>query len=216
MCIGVRAFEASQRREGPLYGDKAGDQPRRSRPPPCGYWPTGDLVEVVPDARDLAGALALDGPCRCGPGPRPRHRLAQQRGRRHARRSRLLPPDGVFRRRDPGGDHHGAMLSHGRTGDGARGPRPHASAAPPAARQAGGSKGGAATPRQPRCSTSRVLAPGQYTGREPVRRMPSKLLTERRRQQQSEPCGPSLRAPNIDPVLRNLVLNTPTGPAWRS
>ena len=139
-------------------GNKVGDHRDGLGSRDVGVGPARKLVQVVADASDLPGALALDGACRCGPRPRPRHRLAQQRGRRHASRSRLLPPGGVLGGRDARGDHHGAMLSHERTDDGVRGPRPRASAAPPAARQAGGSKGGAASPRQPRCSTSRVLA----------------------------------------------------------
>ena len=58
----------------------------------------------------------------------------------------------------PGGDHHGATLRHGCTGGEVRGPRPRASAARTAARKAGGSKGGAASPRQPPCSTRSRLA----------------------------------------------------------
>ena len=48
--------------------------------------PTRELVQVVADARDLPGALALDIGRRSGPGPRPRQRLPQQGGQRHAGR----------------------------------------------------------------------------------------------------------------------------------
>ena len=113
-----------------------------------GVRPAHELVEVVADARELARAFALDGPCRRGPGPRPRHRLPQQRGRRHACR-RLVLPGGMLRRRDTGGDHHGAAVSHGRTGDGVwGGGAPRRTLPRGAAREAGGSKGGAASPCQ--------------------------------------------------------------------
>ena len=59
-----------------------------------GVRPARELVEVAADACDLAAALPLDGEGRRGPGLRPRHRLPQQRGGRHASR-RLLLPGGV-------------------------------------------------------------------------------------------------------------------------
>ena len=45
-----------------------GRSPRRPRRPSCGYSPTGDLVEVVADARQLPRALALHVGVRHGPG----------------------------------------------------------------------------------------------------------------------------------------------------
>ena len=114
-----------------------------------GVHPARELVQVVPDPRDLAGALALDGPCRSGPSPRPGHRLAKQSGGGHARRGRLVPPGGVLRRRHAG-DHEGGAVSHGRPAAGARGA---ASRDPPLTAQRrgmqGDQKGGAAPPRQP-------------------------------------------------------------------
>ena len=59
---------------------------------------------------------------------------------------RLAEGDPV-RRREVGGDHNGAPLRQERTGAGVRGQRPRPSGAPAAARKAGGSKGGAASPR---------------------------------------------------------------------
>ena len=113
------------------------------------FGPARELVEVVADARDLATALVLDGHGRCGPGLGPRHRLPQQPGERQACRRRLSLPGGALGRRHAEVDLHGAAVSHERTGAGVRGdgvPRP--SAATAAARKAGGSKGGAASPRQ--------------------------------------------------------------------
>lgn len=71
--------------------------------PAAGVGPAGDLVEVVAEARDLPSALALDGLGLDSPRSRTPHRLLQQLGRRHAHRSRLLPPSGMFRPRDTGG-----------------------------------------------------------------------------------------------------------------
>ena len=50
--------------------------------------PAGELVQVVADARDLAGALALGVGRRRGSGAGPRHGLAQQVRQRHAGGSR--------------------------------------------------------------------------------------------------------------------------------
>ena len=158
MCIAAVLVDVGNTDQRPFERHEVGDHRDGLGRRGVGVRPARKLVQVVADPRDLVGALALDGPCRCGLCPRPRHRLAQQRGRRHTRRSRLLTPSGVLRGRDAGGDHHGAMLSHERTGDGVRGRRPRASAARAAARQAGGSKGGAAPLARPPCSTRRGLA----------------------------------------------------------
>ena len=64
--------------------------------------PARDLVQVRADARDLPGALALDLARRRGPGLRPRHRLAQQLGQRHARRGGLGLPGGQLGRAHAG------------------------------------------------------------------------------------------------------------------
>ena len=58
----------------------------------------------------------------------------------------LLLPGGVLRRRDVGGDHYGAAIRHGHTGTGFGGRCPRPPAAPAAAREAGGSKGGTRPP----------------------------------------------------------------------
>ncbi len=149
-CVPRRAATARRRR--------GGRSPRRPRPTRRGCSPTEQAGSgCCRSARSVGCARARR------PVPM-RSRSASAPSRRAAARTAtrppppLFPPGGVFRGRDPGGDHHGAMFSHGRTGDGVRGPRPRTSAAPPGTRQAGGSKGGAASPRQPRCSTSRVLA----------------------------------------------------------
>ena len=72
----------------------------------------------------------------------------------------LLLPGGVLRRRDVGGDHYGAAIRHGHTGTGFGGRCPRPPAAPAAAREAGGSKGGTRPPSPvARCSTLRGLAP---------------------------------------------------------
>ena len=54
-----------------------------------GVCPARDLVQVRADARDLPRARALDLPRRRRPGLRPRHRLAQQLGQRHATQETL-------------------------------------------------------------------------------------------------------------------------------
>ena len=72
----------------------------------------GDVVvAAAPYPRPIPG---VPGPC-----PRPRHRLPKERGGGHARCRRLLLPGGVLRGRDARGDHHGAALRHGCTGDSA-------------------------------------------------------------------------------------------------
>ena len=78
MCIVVRTLEASQRRERPLDGKKAGDDLHGLGRPLVGIGPPGDLVEVVPDARRLPRALALHFGVRHGPGARPAERPAHQ------------------------------------------------------------------------------------------------------------------------------------------
>ena len=101
-------------------------QPRRPRPPRDGCSPSARAGSGCCRSARSAGCarVALDGEGRSGPAPRPRHRLPQQRGGRHAGRRRLLPPGGVLRPRDAGGDHDGAALSHARTVAGVRGATP--------------------------------------------------------------------------------------------
>ena len=149
MCIAAVLFDAGRGEQRPLERHEVGEHCDGLSCRLVRVRPARKLVQVVADSRDLAGALALDGACRRGPRSRPRHRLAQQRGRRDARRLRLLVPSGVLRRGDPGSDQGGA-LSHGRAVDGVRG------AAKPACPLLGQQpdkpgvlKGGAAPPRQP-------------------------------------------------------------------
>ena len=94
MCIGVRALQGSQRRERPLDGDEVADHLDGLDRPLVGIRPPGDLVEVVADAPDLPGALALDLGRKGRPRPRARHGPAYQRRQRHAGRRRLGPPVG--------------------------------------------------------------------------------------------------------------------------
>ena len=63
-----------------------------------------------------------------------------------------LAEGGLARPQDAGGDHNGAPLSRERTHAGVRGRRPRPPVAPAAAREAGGPKGGAASPRQSQCT----------------------------------------------------------------
>ena len=73
---------------------------------------------------------------------------------------RLVEGD-LLRLDEVGGDHSGAPLRRARTGAGVRGLPPRSSVAPAAAREAGGSKGGAASPRQSQCLTLGRLAYAQ-------------------------------------------------------
>ena len=88
--------------------------------------PAGDLVQVRADARDLPGALALDLARRRRPGLRPRHRLAQQLGQRHARRGGLSLPRGQLgfahaSVRDDGARRSWATARHGLVDGGSKG-----------------------------------------------------------------------------------------------
>ena len=108
----VRALEAGQRRERPLDGDKAGDDLDALGRPLVGIRPAGDLVEVVPDARHLSRALALDlGRAGC-PRPRASHGPPDQRGQGYACGCGLGPPEGELGRRYTGGDDGGTALRH--------------------------------------------------------------------------------------------------------
>ena len=59
MCIGVGASDGGQRRERPLDGDRVGDDLQCLGVRSEGIGPAGDLVQVRPDPRQLAGALSL-------------------------------------------------------------------------------------------------------------------------------------------------------------
>ena len=59
MCIGVGVPDGGQRRERTLDGHQVGDDLDGLGFRGKGLGPAGDLVEVVADARDLTGALAL-------------------------------------------------------------------------------------------------------------------------------------------------------------
>ena len=81
-----------------------------------GVGPAGNLVEVVADARDLAGALPLNPGRRSSPCPRAHHGLPEQGRQRHAGGGSLGPPVGELGRRHAGGDGggaaHGNLLDH--------------------------------------------------------------------------------------------------------
>ena len=97
MCIAAVLVDAGNTEQRALERNEVGDHRDGLGRRGVGVRPARKLVQVVADPRDLAGPLALDGPSRRGPRPRPGHRLAQQRGRGHARCGRLLPPGGVLR-----------------------------------------------------------------------------------------------------------------------
>ena len=78
MCIGVGAPDGRQRRERPLDGDQVGDDLDGLGVRFEDIGPAGDLVQVRPDPRQLAGALSLHLGVRHGPGARPAHRPAHQ------------------------------------------------------------------------------------------------------------------------------------------
>ena len=75
--------------------------------------PPGDLVEVVPDARRLPRALALDLGVRHGPGARPAERPAHQIRQRQARGARLGVPLGTLRVAGANLHPDGASGAHG-------------------------------------------------------------------------------------------------------
>ena len=108
----------AQRRQRALDGDQVcEDLDDRQIVVHVGVRPPRDLVQVRADARDLPGALALDLARRHGPGLRPRHRLAQQLGQRHARCGSLSLPDGQLIRGhagvcDGGATRSGATARH--------------------------------------------------------------------------------------------------------
>ena len=108
----VRALEASQRGKRPLDGDKAGRDLDGLGRLLVRIGPAGDLVEVVPDARDLLGALALDRGSAGRPCPRAGHGPAYQRRERHAGGRGLGPPLGGLLRREADGDDDRAAPSH--------------------------------------------------------------------------------------------------------
>ena len=81
--------------------------------PLVGIGPASDLVEVVPDARDLLGALALHVGVRHGPGVHPANRAAKQIRQRQARGPRLGVPLGTLRLAGADLHPHGASGPHG-------------------------------------------------------------------------------------------------------
>ena len=60
MCIGIGVSDGGQCPERPLDGDQVDDHLDGLGRPLVGIRPPGDLVEIVADAGDLPGALALD------------------------------------------------------------------------------------------------------------------------------------------------------------
>ena len=71
MCIGIRASGGVQRPERPLDGDQVADHLDGLDGRLVGIGPASDLVEVVAETRQLAGALTLDLGVRHGPRARP-------------------------------------------------------------------------------------------------------------------------------------------------
>ena len=168
MCIAVRALEASQRNERPLDGDKAGDDLDGFGLPLVGIGPASNLVEVVPDARCLPGALALDLGRAGRPRPRARHGPPDQRGQGYG--CGLGPPSGELGRRYAGGDDGAAAVRHHAAptrGEG--GGAPFRDLYGSATR--GGFEGGREPPRrQPRCVTTGRLLPALSGVRKALRR----------------------------------------------
>ena len=80
MCIVGRVADAGELVEGLRDVDQVGDDLDRVDGLGVGVCPACDLVQVVADARDLAGALALGLGSGRGPGAGVRHSLAQQVG----------------------------------------------------------------------------------------------------------------------------------------
>ena len=113
MCIGFRALGGIQGAERSVDGDEMGDHLDGLDGLLVGIGPPCDLVEVVPEARQFAGALALDLGVRQGPGAGPANRPAHQVRQGQARRARLGVPLGPLRLR--GADFHpdGASGAHG-------------------------------------------------------------------------------------------------------
>ena len=83
-----------------------------SMAPLVGIRPASDLVEVVSDARDLLGALALHVGVRHGPGAHPAERPAHQIRQRQARGARLGVPPGSLRLAGADLHPHGASRAH--------------------------------------------------------------------------------------------------------
>ena len=97
MCIGVGADDGGQRRERPLDGDQVGDDLDGLGVRFEGIGPAGDLVQVRPDPRQLAGPLSLHLGVRHGPGAHPAHRPAHQIRQRQPCGARLGVPLGTLR-----------------------------------------------------------------------------------------------------------------------
>ena len=127
MSIGVRVANRLQRREHPFDGDQVGDHLDRLGSRLVGVGPASDLIEIVADARDLAGALTLYFGRRGGPCPGARHGPSQQCRQRHPGGFGLGPPNGELGRRHADGDQGRAALTHGdASARGKRGPKPPA------------------------------------------------------------------------------------------
>ena len=143
ICLSAETGNCAHR---PRDIDEVGDHLHGLESRGVGVRPARDLVQVVADARDLPRALALDLGRRRGPGARPRHRLPQQVGQRHADSRRLGAPVGELRRRHAGVDSHDAAISHQRTGRMERGRRRPLSREPDLGARQWGSEGGRSSP----------------------------------------------------------------------
>ena len=150
MCIAAASADAGELAQLALERHEVGDHLDGLDRRGVAVGPAGELVQVVADAGDLPGALALGVGRRGGPRPRPRHRLPQQVGQRHAGGRRLRPPVGDLGERGAQVDLPGAATSHQAHRQGVRGAEPSAGR-PGRARIAGGSRGAEPPPRQPQC-----------------------------------------------------------------
>ena len=92
-----RSPNGGQHQECPLDGDQMRDHLQCLGVSFEGIGPAGDLVEVVADARDLPGALALDLGVRHGPGAHPANRPAHQIRQRQPCGACLRVPLGTLR-----------------------------------------------------------------------------------------------------------------------
>ena len=129
MCIRIRALGGVQRPKPPVDDDEVADHLDGLDGLLVCIGPPRDLVEVVPEPRQFAGAPALDLGVRHGPGADPANRPAHQIRQGQARRARLGVPLGTLRL--GGADLHpdGASGAHGAPFPlwGSQGARPPAS-----------------------------------------------------------------------------------------
>ena len=164
MCIAAGSVDAGELAQLALERHEVGDHLDGLDRRGVGVGPAGELVQVVADAGDLPGALALDLGRRRGPGAGPRHGLPQQVGQRHAHGRRLGPPVGELGRRHAGVHSDGAAVTHRRTARKERGHGPPLDRESRRAAGCRGFEGGAQRPlASPNVRTLGRLAPDIYT-----------------------------------------------------